>query len=145
MIISIVMWLVIGIGSGYCLFNEFGSNIEFTRIIILLYLMLFSVVGITFEIGILMVRQWFTFLGASGGKGIFFIFCGTLGISFGFTMSPFYKGLPALFGIAAMVVGVLLMILGCMNKNKAADNNTTELPAVAATGSASTFAVRDQI
>ena len=131
LVVTVLTWLFMGAASAYCAFEEMVNFVEFTRVIILIYMFLFSLIGLAFEARIGFVRNWFTFLTHTAGKSVFLIFLGTLGVSFGFASKPIYRLIPAIAGIVAIVVAILLLVLSFLNKPKAAEP-PVELPATGA-------------
>lgn len=78
--IGICAYLVIDV---FVNFNSSNLGDQATKIVVGIYLVIFGVVGILYEIGQKHARKGFPFLGTLGGKGGVFFFSGTLALSWG--------------------------------------------------------------
>mmetsp|Transcript_10829 Transcript_10829/g.12436 ORF Transcript_10829/g.12436 Transcript_10829/m.12436 type:complete len:161 (-) Transcript_10829:687-1169(-) len=105
-----------------------------TRVVLCIYLTLFGLLGIACELNLAMATRNFQFLMDHKGKVVYFIFIGTLGLSFGWYNSPVQKIIPFLLGIFSIFVAVSMILdQWCNKKGTTSDGGDSHMATVAAT------------
>ena len=77
------------------------------------YMCLFGILGILIEVQVVAATSNFHFLVGEKGKAFFFLFVGTLGLSFGPDTTPTQLIIPFLLGIFSCVSAAVLFIDSC--------------------------------
>lgn len=96
-----------------------------TRCVLCVYLCLFGLLGIACELNLAVAARNFGFLMDHQGKAVYFIFIGTLGLSFGWYNTPMQKVIPFILGVFSLFVAVsMIMDRWC---RKAGDSNSREM------------------
>lgn len=111
-VVSILIYLncFILIGGGGVSF--FFACVKFkylSHCFISLYMVIFGIISIMGELRLAIAQKAFGFACCSKGLAFLFIFCGTLGISFGISKSA-SELVPFISGVASVGVGVILMM-----------------------------------
>lgn len=98
-----------------------------TRVVLCIYLTLFGLLGIACELNLAVAARNFGFLMDHQGKMVYFVFIGTLGLSFGWYNSPMQKVIPFILGIFSMFVAVAMILDRWCKKNSTADGGDTQM------------------
>lgn len=102
-------------------YDETGSSP--TTVVLGIYLAIFGIVGVVFEAGVKAIRRQFAFLESWGSKGWFFLFCASLGMSYGWETKPPGRIVPFVLGIFSAVCCIFCWIAACESTNKQQDED----------------------
>lgn len=111
-----INWLSMAMLGGYSVIANLANFVEFIRLVISGYICAFGVVGLLFEVRVTGVVDTFPFLEGRFGKAMFFIFVGTLGMSFGWQTAPATHIIPFLVGLFSLIAGLILVTSTCTRK-----------------------------
>lgn len=116
-----------GLG-GFTVYDNIAHYSELTRLILAIYLCLFGLGGILFEAGHGFTRKKLAFLDSLTGRGIFFLFVGTLGLSFGWQTDPAGRIVPFLVGLISVVAGCMCLLIDlCLGTGKGSRGGYAEV------------------
>ena len=115
-----INWLNLAGCGGYSAFYNLMkfSLHDPTKLVLSAYLCIFGVAGALTEFKVLSMMKRFPFLLSLTGKGFFFLFCGTLGLSFGWETDPGERIIPFLMGLISIAAAVIMFICKCIKKQK---------------------------
>ncbi|CAD2214654.1 COPI associated protein, putative [Angomonas deanei] len=97
--------IVCGVASFILQFFREKSKWAPTQFFIAIYWVFFGIISITVELELTIAKRFFGFAYTKFGQGLFFIFAGTLGMSFGVATSPAVL-IPFIAGIVSILIGV---------------------------------------
>jgi peptidoglycan/LPS O-acetylase OafA/YrhL len=117
-IIRYVNCAALAILGGYSFIVEITNFSDPTRVVLAIYLCLFGLLGGACELNLAIAARNFGFIMDDTGKVAFFIFVGTLGLSFGPNNTPVTKTIPFIIGAFSIFTAVVMIMDRWCSKNK---------------------------
>ena len=119
--VNYVQMLALGIYTVYWQFADETMRHQYTRTVLACYLCAFAVVGILVGFKVQCVTKNLEFLTKFGGRGFFFLLCGSLGLAFGFETKPLFKIAPFILGAFSVFCGIWSLVTSCVAKRDKAE------------------------
>eukprot|EP00759_Apiculatamorpha_spiralis_P043867 PhF_6_TR41034/c0_g1_i1/m.62153 len=107
------------------LLQHVAQDQDFTRGMLAFYMLIFGIIAFLCELRVSFVLKRFAFLEAFLGKGLYYGFCGSMGLAFGWGSQP-NQFVPFLTGILSLATSAFWVGLSCCASNTAAGYESLE-------------------
>ena len=128
--INVVQMVALGIYTIYWQFADEELRHQYTRTVLACYLVAFGIITGFVMAGVDCIKKNLEFLTKWGGRGAFFMLCGSLGLAFGFETKPLFKIAPFILGCFSFFCGIWSLITSCVavrvDNEEAAKRKATE-------------------